>query len=370
MNATWSERLTTRSWGRWSLVEDGLHFRVDHGEVDPGFYIEPGMLLSLSAYDEVRNCLRGKRWVREDDINTLSCAISAVQWAWRVETMNDRSGYPGGPMEWSAYGDLLSADWRSFLNSSNQRDESLFQEYLEQRPALLPDPYIAFGGGHNGLHLGGVVTQPELPGLRPKRPDFMMLAFDSANVWALLIEIEAPAKKWFNKNATPTADLTQALDQIRQWKQWMDEPGNKAEFRRLYGLDQRPVSWRTLEVRYILIYGRRAEFAESENLSKKRGFLAQPDEHLMTFDRLSANWHHLDSLTIKLDRSGPDTRWRLLSVPPTFAVTQQSAGYIFGLLDREAAIHSSPYLDSNRRQLLLDLLPIADARTREAPRDD
>jgi hypothetical protein len=58
-------------------------------------------------------------------------------------------------------------------------------------------------------------------GALPQRP--------SALVQPVLIEIESPGKRWLagkGKAARPSADFTQALNQLRQWEEWLSKPAN------------------------------------------------------------------------------------------------------------------------------------------------
>src|SRR5687767_5787396 len=120
---------------------------------------------------------------------------------------------PPPRVAWATYRARLDLEWQQLLDSGNLHDESLFQDFLERHPCLLPRTF----GGHGPLH-DAVFSQPELPGFRAKRPDFMWIAKDSAAITAHLIEIEAPGKRWCTNRGQPTAELTQAIDQLRDWK--------------------------------------------------------------------------------------------------------------------------------------------------------
>ena len=104
---------------------------------------------------------------------------------------------PSAPEAWTwrDYERHLQATWTRFLNSQAPDDETAFQQFFERHPVLLPDCYECFGRGASPDR-SAYYTQPELPGFRAKRPDFMVVMFDSAAVVVLLIEIEAPGKRW------------------------------------------------------------------------------------------------------------------------------------------------------------------------------
>ncbi|MET0795404.1 MAG: Shedu anti-phage system protein SduA domain-containing protein [Polyangiaceae bacterium] len=145
---------------------------------------------------------------------------------------------PPPPMEWDEYESHLAHVWPRLLNSESQDDEAVFQRFLEKHPCLLPQSFDCFGRGATPeRHV--YFTQPELPGFRSKRPDFMTITWDSDAVIATLIEIEAPAKPWATQKGFQSAKLTQALDQLREWKAWFCEPENMIQFTKLYRIDQR-----------------------------------------------------------------------------------------------------------------------------------
>ncbi|HEU4557639.1 MAG TPA: Shedu anti-phage system protein SduA domain-containing protein, partial [Longimicrobium sp.] len=205
--------------------------------------------------------------------------------------------------------------------------------------------------GYHGPLFDAVFSQPELPGFRAKRPDFLLFEQDSARIYAVLIEIEAPAKRWTTNNGTPHSDLIKALDQIRDWKTWFSEPRNVLAFRDLYKIDPEWLDTRTLVQHFVLIYGRRDEATAIESFAKKRGTYAHPDEFLMTYDRLLPNGSV--QYTVKLDRSGPDTKIRLVSVPPTFSLDRSNAERFTSFIGQEEAILNQPIISVERRDFLL-----------------
>src|SRR5262245_29843168 len=68
------------------------------------------------------------------------------------------------------------------------------QSFLEWNPTLVPGARTPGSpSGHSPLH-NALITQPKLPGLRSKLPDFMWIAFHSLAWFPTLIEIEQPNK--------------------------------------------------------------------------------------------------------------------------------------------------------------------------------
>jgi hypothetical protein len=132
-----------------------------------------------------------------------------------------------------------------------------------------------------------LISQPPLSGLGGKVPDFCWLAADSAHLTAVLIEIETPAKSWQHSSDNQrSAELTQALEQLSEWRAWFSQPANQIRFLEEYRL---PGHYRdlTFTQHYILIHGSRAEYEDDRVRARQRaaGMLGA-DAQSMSFDRL------------------------------------------------------------------------------------
>jgi hypothetical protein len=187
-------------------------------------------------------------------------------------------------MAWDEYEVKVQTEWTALLNSARGQDEKPIQAFLETHPCMVPGAQSMSGPSGHFAHPMALIRQPILPGFSHKIPDFMWIATNSAKIYAVLIEIEAPKKKWFNRDETPTALFTQARNQLTVWRAWFKEPLNQQTFLAHYQppfRDERP-----LVPQFVLIYGRRAEFEEKPDLTKKRAAEERNDEYFMTFDRL------------------------------------------------------------------------------------
>ncbi|WP_437726952.1 Shedu anti-phage system protein SduA domain-containing protein [Sorangium sp. So ce861] len=356
-------------WGRWSLDGNHLVYHPDAGEPDPEYDIEVSALCSRSAVRDRIEHLRSKRWVRPEDLHAVEQAGTDLMNFLLVDE-SDMEAPP--PMPWDDYREQAAAAWLDFLRSADPTNERAFHAFFETYPVLLPGAYGAvrrwqFGvtGSEHGPLPGGVISEPELPGCRPKRPDFLLFEQDSASVYAVLIEIEAPSKSWCNSDGTPNARFTQAHDQLRDWDAWFSEPANVIAFQNLYGVSSDILRGRRLIPHYVLIYGRRAEATKFDAFAKKRIAMARPDEFLMTYDRLVAGTGN--ALTLRLDRSGPDTAFRVVSIPPTFAIERDNAVRFSRMIGREDAIRSCALISEERRAFLLERIQVADSYARRAP---
>ncbi|MGN5734568.1 Shedu anti-phage system protein SduA domain-containing protein [Arthrobacter psychrochitiniphilus] len=182
----------------------------------------------------------------------------------------------------------IHAEWQEVKKTD---DEKVAQDFLEKHPALLPGAWGDIGpGGHHGPLYSTIFRQPPLRGLDAKLiPDFMWIARSTVNVSPVCIEIERPTKKWFTGAGQPTADLTQARDQLLRWQAWFADTMNQEIFREVY-LKGR-FRDRLLTPQFVLVYGRESDFTENHKLTtkerhSKRHHLQQKDEHYFTFDSL------------------------------------------------------------------------------------
>lgn len=228
-------------------------------------------------------------------------------------------------MTWAAYGPIAAAEWTRALESTG---EALLQECLERHPSLLPIVTVydqSLLGGHHGVWMDAVISQPPLPGFHRRVPDFMWIKSDSATVVVTCVEIERQDKFWFRRDGTPTAQLTQALDQLEEWRIWF-ATASKDEFFETYRL---PSVWRLrhFSQKYVLVYGRRSEFdttagsrhgAEAHYLNRKRARMMSPDTAQMTLDAIGPSESNRQLVTVRLR----ENRLEAVSVPPTFTCGQ------------------------------------------------
>jgi hypothetical protein len=343
------------NWGRWSLEGTFLVYHADDRTPDPAYELDTSHLESTQQVEHWIEHLRTKSWIHVEDLNDLATACADII----KERLVDEAHTPGPEaMSELEYQEAVAAEWARLLATADPRDEPIFQRFLEQHPILLPGPYGTTHGRYHGVLFNTVFTQPELPGFRAKRPDFLLFDQDSGRTFAVLIEIEAPGKKWATKKGTPTADLTRGIDQLRDWKMWFSEPGNVLAFRELYKLDPEQFDTRRLVQHYVLIYGRREEVTYIESFARKRHSYMGADEFLMTYDRLEPNGSA--HLTVNLDRSGVDTKLRLVSVTPTFRLERKNAEAFSMFSGREEAIQNQSLLSEERKQFLLERMKFAD----------
>lgn len=259
---------------------------------------------------------------------------------------------PPTPWGWESYEKHVTTAWQKLLSRGDQSNEAIFQRFLERNPCLLPEPYSCFA---RGAHIIGsaVYSQPVLPAYRGKRPDFMWLAFDSGAVFALLIDIEAPSKRWHTQTGVPKAEFIQAREQLTDWRAWFEQPENLIAFQKLYRIEPRLLEGRQFSVKYALVYGRRSEATKDPMVARKRGVGQRPDEVFMTYDRLEPMHRTRACATIALDSEQPSTRFRVVSIPPTFELSPTLAYHLESWAGLEDAMKNCRLLGDERREFLI-----------------
>lgn len=260
------------------------------------------------------------------------------------------------PMSWDEYRELIQAELATLLNNSS--GEKPMQKFLEQHPSLLPGAGEVGQGGHHGAWWGAVISQPELKGLGPTRfPDFMFVRRDTTTTQPVCIEIEDPNKPWFNKSdLTPSAKLTQALDQLDEWRLWFEKPENQLIFKQMFVPEA--YRHRRIEPYFVLVYGRASEFEahgphkDYQRARAKRDRFQGPNQRAVTYDMLEPHWHGRMYGTIR----GQAGKFEIMTIPPTFqtgthlltigslmdaSTNIRAALECNGLLDRPRAVYLS-----------------------------
>lgn len=249
-------------------------------------------------------------------------------------------------MSWEQYAGIVQ-DRLNGLLSSQECDEQPFQRLVEQHPCLLPWMYGTFGGGHHGLIYNAVISQPRLTGLDARQPDFLMLTRDTGSVYAVLIEIESPCKKWFTKAGIPNAKFVQAMNQLRQWKAWFAHGENTVRFLKEYEVPDELIKYRAFEQRYLLIYGRRAD-VENSTYAAIRQQHQQFDERFMSWDSLSPTPQLSDALTAQVDKYG----YHAVMIQPTIKLGPGMAAAYTHIKDKQKAVANTRDIAPARAKFL------------------
>ncbi len=244
------------------------------------------------------------------------------------------------------YRKAATARYHEVLDSAKSEKE--MQTVFEEHPCLMPGAFMALAG--HGAYMKALITQPELQGIGDRQPDFMWLTRDSGTISPVLIEIERPDKKWVTtgKNPQQTAELTQALNQIRQWREWMDQPANRLVFLEQYGI---PENWRRRRFVpfYLLIYGRRAE--NRDEIAKMRAELERRDQALLTFDHITPDTRQTGYISVRRVGTG---RFRALHMPASAHLNPSDPDSWSKVEGRAEMVDRNPWISDERKRFLIE----------------
>jgi hypothetical protein len=263
------------------------------------------------------------------------------------------------PLPWDEYVARVRADWSALLATDPAEPE--VQRFLEIHPSMIPGGSGDVGpGGHHGSDFGVVFSQPRLTGAgRTREPDFMWVTRSTGLITPILIEIEKPSKRWFNKDGTPTASFTQAHDQLNEWRAWFAKPGNDAIFLKRFMLAGETYDHRPLQPQYVLVYGRQSEFEPSDHvhddpasLLGKRDLQARHSESFMTFDSLRPRYDHSHAVTVKMRAKGP----RAIAFSPVYGTDDGAGAMALRVRGLSDALARSVMMTVERRAYLADRL--------------
>lgn len=161
------------------------------------------------------------------------------------------------------------------------------------------------------------------------------------------------------------ATLTQAIQQLRDWRIWFDQPANVQRFREEYQIPDEVWRHRDLTLQPVLVYGRRA-YLEASRFQRKRAKLALPGDTFMTWDRIKPNCGLTAPLVVRLTPRG----YIAHSVPPTVTLGPVSAEDHALIAGKEDAVLRSTLIPKPRRRFMAERWPYWDnwARTRAKDR--
>ncbi len=260
------------------------------------------------------------------------------------------SGPP--PMSWEDYSERATAEFRGLLGEGAGEKE--MQRFLEGHPALVPGAFPGWAG--HGAWPDGMVAQPPLQGFGHRRPDFLWIARHSGAVEPVFIEIEDPGKQWLagGSEPRPSHQLTQALNQLRQWREWLSD--NREVFFNAYAI---PPEWRRrgFSPRYLLIYGRKGENPEEITRLRQDIRSEQRSVETLTYDHLEPIEKHRSFLTLRCDGTG---HYEALTVPATARLGGIDAEQWRLVSGRQAAVEANDWISEERKRYLREFLPHCD----------
>lgn len=224
------------------------------------------------------------------------------------------------PWSWDDYEAWLWPAWEDCLRRE-AGDEGAVHRFLERHPCLLPggETNGASIGGHHGPFPGAVISKPILPGTLTRHPDFLWPTKMSSIFMPVLVEIERPNKRWFRGDGQQTGDLTQAVNQVAEWRTWLGLEANRGVFYEKYGISSYIRSYFQIRPVYRVVYGRRSEFGADAVRSRHRESIRPDWLNWSTYDALQPSPNARRWISV---RARPNVGWEGIAIPPTLPSAQ------------------------------------------------
>ena len=178
-------------------------------------------------------------------------------------------------------------------------EEKVYQKFLEQNTQFVPRHFVQ----NHGVHMSLVLRKLKIS--NDMITDFVILSKSSIAWNYILIEIEKPSSNFFKRGTTKAhSDFIRGITQIKSWQAWFDNPANKAHFEAQLRFLKKPISDAPVNIKYVLVTGRRKEFEASEAKMRAIGSFESDDFKIMSFDSLSENAHNNGELYLGLRKQG------------------------------------------------------------------
>lgn len=165
---------------------------------------------------------------------------------------------------------------------SSAKDEKPIQKFIGKHPFLITSKV------QPAHHLQVCIPTPNLGGLF--KPDFLIAGMDSAGFWWYGVELENPNYHMFTQAGDQTKELSHALRQIEDWREWLTDNIMYAQHTLGYiQIDAELPS-------YVLIGRRDEEVLEASNLQNRQRAVMKRDKNQLLLHHYE--WLLDDSLTL------------------------------------------------------------------------
>ncbi|GAA4133942.1 Shedu anti-phage system protein SduA domain-containing protein [Aminobacter aganoensis] len=163
-------------------------------------------------------------------------------------------------------------------------NEQVYQSFIETNTQLVPRDFVQ----NHGVHLYLVLRK--LGFGADFKSDFFFLSKSSDDWNAVFIEIEEPTSRFFKDGGHDYhPDFVHALQQISSWRAWLSIEGNLQAFVNQLITIRVPATMQRNPTypKFVLVFGRRAEYAESELRRSRIRAEEREDFKIITFDSLA-----------------------------------------------------------------------------------
>ena len=178
-------------------------------------------------------------------------------------------------------------------------EEKEYQDFLEANTKFIPRHFVQNHGVHMSLVLRKLKISNDMV------TDFVILSKSSIGWNYILIEIEKPSSRFFKSGSTDVhSDFMRGVNQIKSWQTWFSMSENKAHFEAQLSFIKKPISNTPVDIKYVLVTGRRSEYENSnEKIHTIRAY-ESADFKIMSFDSLSENLRNNEELYLGVRKQG------------------------------------------------------------------
>ncbi|UCI23981.1 Shedu immune nuclease family protein [Mesorhizobium sp. B2-8-5] len=180
------------------------------------------------------------------------------------------------------HADELKAQYLALLDEGH--NEQVYQRFIEVNTQLVPRDFVQNHGVHLSLVLRKLAFGADF------KSDFFFLSKSSDDWNAVFIEIEKPSSRFFKDAGHEYhPDFVHALQQINSWRAWLSIEGNLQAFVNQLSTIRVPAVMQRnpTNPKFVLVFGRRAEYADSELRRSRIRAEERDDFKIITFDSLA-----------------------------------------------------------------------------------
>lgn len=178
--------------------------------------------------------------------------------------------------------DELMARYLALLDEGH--NEQVYQNFIEANTRLVPRDFVQNHGVHLNLVLRKLAFGADF------KSDFFFLSKSSDDWNAVFIEIEKPTSHFFKDGGHEYhPDFVHALQQISSWRAWLSIEGNQQALVNQLSTIRVPLTMQRNPTypKFVLVFGRRAEYADSELRRSRIRAEERDDFKIITFDSLA-----------------------------------------------------------------------------------
>ncbi|WP_038485405.1 Shedu immune nuclease family protein [Collimonas arenae] len=223
-----------------------------------------------------------------------------------------------------------------------RQKEQVIQDFLETHTELIPFTNRL----NHHLHFRMILSK--FPLGTELTTDYVYITKSSDRWRITLVELETPDKSIFTNNmhaATPSAEFSAALNQVRNWQIFIDD--HKQEVVRKLDPLLRPLVMRNnpIEFNYQLIIGR----SDNKNISEARKKLinklnSESNIEILTYDSL-INWYKNDQKFKKniLSLAGFGFKFKYMHFEPAQIFAHVGPDFLFLTAEEKSELRSAGY---------------------------